>query len=43
MINLFLLLESNYNCVDRQFLRHVFRYLKNFEYGYSNFKILTLL
>lgn len=43
MINLFLLFVENYNCTSRQFLRTIFRYLKNFEYGYSNFKVLLAL
>lgn len=43
MLNLYLHFRDNYNCVSRNFLKHLYRRLSNFEFGYSNFKVLLTL
>lgn len=43
MINFYLLFRWNYDCVVRNFLKVLFRQFSNFEFGYSNFKMLLAL
>lgn len=43
MLNLYLLFRWSYDCVTRNFLKILFRRFSNFEFGYSNFKVLLVL